>query len=96
MEKTSVEELEERDVPDFVLRVIDFMASQPCQWQGTASRLMEESGVDSVSVAVFGKYLAQHKGFLIGRSITYSRTHTRDGNILRLERISEGRECDEG
>lgn len=57
---------------------------------------MEESGVDSVSVAVFGKYLAQHKGFLIGRNITYSRTHTRDGNILRLERISEGRECDEG
>lgn len=31
VEKTSVEELEGRDVPDFVLRVIDFMASQPCQ-----------------------------------------------------------------
>lgn len=31
VEKTSVEELEGRDVPDFVLRAIDFMASQPCQ-----------------------------------------------------------------
>ena len=64
MEKTSVEELEERDVPDSVLCVIDFMTSQPCQWQGTASRLMEESGVEGVSVAVIGKYLAQHRGFL--------------------------------
>ena len=64
VEKTSVEELEERDVPDSVLRVIDFIASQPRQWQGTASRLIEESGVEVVSVAVFGKCLAQHKGFL--------------------------------
>lgn len=87
VEKTSVEELEERDVTDSVLRVIDFMALRPCQWQGTASKLMEESGVEGVSVAVFGKYLAQHKGFLEERGIQYKRRRVREGSILELSRI---------
>lgn len=87
VEKTSVEELEERDVPDSVLRVVDFMASQPCQWQGTASKLMVAAGVEAVSVAVFGKYLAQHKGFLEERGIQYKRRRVREGSILELSRI---------
>ncbi|MEG2212211.1 MAG: AAA family ATPase [Raoultibacter sp.] len=90
--KTSPEELAERLVPDAVLRVLDFMATHPGAWQGTATGLIADAGIGDVSVAVLGKYLAQHQAFLRERGITYTRRHMRSGNILALEHSS----CGEG
>ena len=41
IEVTSQEELEERDVPDDVLRTLDYMAGRLGQWQGTSTDLLE-------------------------------------------------------
>lgn len=89
-EKTSRDELEERDIPDAVLRVLDFMTAHPGNWQGTATKLLGEAGIEDVTVAVLGKYLAQHQAFLASRGIGYSRHHEREGNILSLDHIDFG------
>lgn len=97
VEKTSKEELEEREIPDTVLRVLDFMATRVGGWSGTATELLEEIGMDDVSVAVLGKHLAQHRLFLASRGISYDRKHVREGNILTLEKsIGDGSEGCEG
>ena len=88
VEVTSREELEERDVPDDVLRTLDFMASQPGQWQGTATQLLGAVGADGVSVAAFGKHLAQHSSFMASRNVGYRRQHAREGTILTLWRMA--------
>ena len=90
VEITSREELEERDIPDDVLRAVDFMARVPGQWQGTPTDLMNAVGAEGVSVAAFGKHLAQHTGFMASRGIEYHREHTRTANILTLRRVEEG------
>lgn len=84
IEKTSLEELEEREVPDCVLRVLDFMEARQTAWEGTASRLMEDAGIEDVRSNAFGKHLAQHAGFLRSRGIEYGRKHTNQGNVLSL------------
>lgn len=83
---TSQEELEERDVPDDVLRVVDYMTTS-MEWRGTATQLLSAVQADGVSVAAFGKHLAQHSQFMANRGISYHRKHTREGNILTLTRI---------
>lgn len=87
IEKTSQEELEERDVPDDVLRTIDFMAAYPSQWQGTPTKLLGEIGAEGVSVAAFGKHLAEHSAFMADRGVGYKRARTREGTVLTLSRI---------
>lgn len=84
VEKTSLEELEEREVPDCVLRVLDFMGARQEAWEGTASRLMEAAGIEDVRSNAFGKHLAQHADFLRSRGIEYGRKHTNQGTILSL------------
>ena len=84
IEKTSLEELEEREVPDCVLRVLDYMGTRQEAWEGTASRLMDDAGIEDVRSNSFGKYLAQHAGFLRSRGIEYGRKHTNQGNVLSL------------
>lgn len=90
VEKTSHEELEEREIPDAVMRILDFMAVCPYSWQGTATKLIDEAGIEGVNVAVLGKYLAQHRSFLSSRGISYSRRHEREGNIISLDHIAVG------
>ena len=87
IEKTSQEELEEREVPDDVLRTIDFMAAYPSQWQGTPTKLLCEVGAEGVSVAVFGKHLAEHSAFMADRGISYKRKRMREGTVLTLAHI---------
>ena len=84
---TSREELEERDVPDDVLRVIDFMSGHAPSWRGTATELYSEAGVECVSVATFGKHLAQHADFMLERGIDYGRVHAAHGSVLSLRSI---------
>ena len=87
IEKTSIEELQEREVPECVLGVVNFMEGRDGEWQGSAAPLMEEAGIEGIGASVFGKRLAQHSGFLAGRGIDYGRTHSREGSVLCLKRI---------
>lgn len=88
VEKTSAEELAEREMPECVLQVVGFMEGRDGEWRGSAARLMEESGVEGIGASVFGKRLAQHSGFLAGRGIDYSRAHSREGSVLCLKRFT--------
>ena len=82
------EELEERETPDDVLRIVDFMAGRP-EWHGTATALLTEAEIDNESVAVFGKHLAEHSTFMASRNIKYVRERKREGTVLTLLRISQ-------
>lgn len=84
VEVTSREELEERDVPDDVLQVLDFMSGCVDSWRGTATELLEAVGIEGVSAAVFGKHLAQHAEFMLDRGVGYRREHTMNGSVLSL------------
>ena len=86
IEKTSEEELEEREVPDDVLRVLDFMMTRPVEWKGTTTELYTQLNLDSISAPVFGKHLAQTCDFMAGRGIVFSRIRTREGSILSLSK----------
>jgi hypothetical protein len=97
LEKTSTEELEERDVPDEVLQVLSFMDGRE-SWSGSARELLGAAGIGKISAAVLGKYMAQHQAFLASRGVGYSRRHARSGNVMELARIGsdEGSEGCEG
>lgn len=86
IEKTSEEEFGECEVPDDVLRVLDFMMTRPVEWKGTTTELYTQLNLDSISVAAFGKHLAQNCDFMAGRGIVFSRIRTREGSILSLSK----------
>ena len=85
-EKTSAEELEERDVPASVLAVLGHMTGTG-EWRGTASELAAASGVDDVTPSVLSKYLNEHRHFLNSRGIDYSRVHTNERRLVVLKAI---------
>lgn len=97
IERTSEEELEERDVPGCVLRVLEFMnVREEDVWSGSVGELIEAAEVSGVTTATFGKFLAQHSVFMRLRGIMYSKKHTSAGQVVTLERIAyEGSEGDE-
>lgn len=98
IERTSEEELEERDVPDCVLRVLEFInALGEGVWRGSVGELIEAAEISGITTAIFGKFLAQHSVFMRLRGVAYSKKHTSSGQIVTLERINcEGSEGDEG
>ena len=98
IERTSEEELEERDVPDCVLKVIEFVSGSTNRlWSGSIGELMESAAIEGVSAAAFGKFLAQHSVFMRLRGVVYSKKHTSAGQVITLEKVaSEGSEGDEG
>lgn len=98
IERTSEEELEEREIPDCVLKVIEFIMScnDNC-WRGSIGQLIYEALVNGETSATFGKFLAQHSGFMRLRGVAYSKKHTSGGQIITLEKIeNEGSESTEG
>ena len=98
IEHTSEEELEERDVPDCVLKVVEFKVLNANEsWQGSVGDLLEAAAAESVTTATFGKLLAQHSIFMRSRSVVYSKKHTSTGQFITLEKVAyEGSEGDEG
>ena len=98
IERTSEEELEEREIPDCVLRVVEFMtANANGLWCGSVGELIEAATVDGVTTATFGKFLAQHSVFMRLRGVAYNKKHTSTGQVITLERVAcEGSEGDEG
>lgn len=98
IERTSEEELEERDIPDCVLRVVLFvMEIDEQSWSGSVGGLMEAAEIENVTAATFGKFLAQHSVFMRLRGVAYSKKHTNTGQVISLEKVvGEGSEGDEG
>lgn len=83
------EELAVASVPACVYEVVGFIRSNGT-WEGKANELMGEVGIDGVSPAVFGKYLAQHSMFLEKNGVRFSKRHTSSGSLVTLERIGDG------
>lgn len=98
IERTSEEELEEREIPDCVLRVVEFMAGCLApSWSGSVGELINAAEIEGVTTATFGKFLAQHSVFMRLRGVAYSKKHTSAGQVITLEKVSnEGSEGDEG
>lgn len=79
--KTSEEELEERDIPDCVMRTLDFMSRGVSIWQGTMSNLMEAAGIDGLTVP----------GSRAGQTPSAEqRLHALQGRALRQEAHQRG------
>lgn len=87
IEKTSAEEIAVREVPECVLKVLDFMEGRGGEWRGSAAALMAAAGIEGVTPSVFGKRPAQHSAFMADRGVKYERTHTREGAVLSLKHI---------
>lgn len=83
------EELAVASVPACIYEVADFIRSNGT-WEGRTKELMGEAGINGVSPAVFGKYLAQHSMFLEKNGVCYSKRHTSSGSLVTLERIGDG------
>lgn len=82
------EELAVASVPACVYEVAGFIRSSGA-WEGKTKELMAEAGIDGVSPAVFGKYLAQHSIFLEKNGVRYSKRHTSSSTLVTLARIGE-------
>lgn len=98
IERTSEEELEEREIPDCVLRVVEFMTvNANGLWCGSVGKLIEAAAVEGVTTATFGKFLARHSVFMRLRGVAYNKKHTSTGQVITIERITcEGSEGNEG
>lgn len=88
MKDVPAEELAVASVPACIYEVVDFIRSNGA-WEGKTKELMREAGIESVSPAVFGKYLAQHSMFLEKSGVRYSKRHTSSGSLVTLESIGD-------
>lgn len=87
IEKTSTEELAEREVAPCVVTVLDFMATRACDWMGTATELKTTINCEE-SPNVLSKHLNEHKEFLAERGIKYERGAKHEGRLLRLRKVN--------
>lgn len=99
IEKTSRKELKERHIPAEVLAVVDFMASQESDWQGTATRLLESAEINTIKGNVLSKFLNEHKEFLYERGIELGARRTPSERLILLTKLPDAKieesECDE-
>lgn len=98
VERAGAEELEERSVPEDVRLVLGYMLGREEDWSGTIRELAFLAGVKEVPDALFGKHLAQQRGFMADRGVSYARRHTKSGAMLSLQRVrvGDGSDGDDG
>ena len=89
MKGVPAEELAVTSVSACIYEVAGFIRSSGT-WESRTKELMGEVGIDGVSSAVFGKFLAQHSMFLEKNGVRYSKRHTSSGSLVTLERIGDG------
>ena len=87
IEQPSREELREREVPACVLSVLDFMATCPGAWEGTATQLIEAAGLVDATPAVLAKRLNEHRAFLAERGVEYGFHRTATARLITLVHI---------
>lgn len=88
IEQTSREELEERQIPDSVLKIIGFMAERISDWSGTATQLIDEVGIPDMQGNILTKYLNEHSDFLEERGIEYRNHRTAQARLISLSKIA--------
>ena len=86
VERTSQAEIKEREIPPSVLKILDYMEALGADWEGTASGLAVQAGVD-VKPAILSKYLNQHRFYLEERGFEYRRDRNRESRTMSLMRI---------
>lgn len=80
----NVSELEEKEVPTFLFRLVNFMKDK-AKWQGGATELLVEMKDDIISANAITKLLNQYHGtFLIENGIVYKYTRTGKARIITL------------
>lgn len=84
VEQTSREELREREVPSCVMSVLDFMATRPGAWEGTATQLIADAALDDATPAVLAKRLNEHRTFLAERGVEYGFRRTATARLITL------------
>lgn len=88
-------ELAAQSAPSCVMQALAFAVKNTI-WEGRTCELMEEPGVGGISVAVFGKYLAQHVAFMARNGVRISKRRTSSGTLLRLEKTEDRDSNDNG
>lgn len=85
--ETSRAELIERQIPAGVLRVLDFMSNRACDWEGTATQLIEEAGVDDLTPNVLAKRLNESSRYLEKNGLKYDFRRTSNARLIHLRKI---------
>lgn len=96
--RTSEEGLEERDVSDYVLKIVEFVIGcDEWVWSGSIGWLMEVAAIKGVTLSTFSKFLAQHSVCIRLRGVAYNKKHTSAGQVITLEEdVSEESKGNEG
>ena len=95
VEPLSQEEALSYAIPDCITATVDWMSTVSGKWTGSTTELFDSAGIEGVSLGAYGKYLAQHRAFMLKAGISYERRHTRAGTMLTLARI-ERKETTDG
>ena len=85
VERTSQEELEEREVPKEVLATIVFIKNFGGVFEGSTTELFDAVGITGITPAAYGKRLAQHTSFMETRGVSLTKGRNSQSSIVRLE-----------
>lgn len=90
VERKNAEDLHREEIPDFLFRLVSFIALRRT-WQGTASQLLTEMNETEVTANVVTKLLARFSAeVLIPQGIEYRTKRTGTSRLIRLEMNDSG------
>ena len=90
VERKNAEDLHREEIPDFLFRLVQFIALRRI-WQGTASQLLTEMNETEVTVNVVTKLLARFSAeVLMPQGIEYKTKRTGTSRLIRLEMNDSG------
>ena len=64
------------------------MASRAGNWEGTATRLINEALIEDIRPQVLTKYLNEHSSFLAKHGLSYRFRRTQNARLVTLEKVS--------
>ena len=90
MERKNAEDLHREEIPDFLFRLVSFIALRRA-WQGTASQLLTEMNETEVTANVVTKLLARFSAeVLMPQGIEYRTKRTGTSRLIWLEMNDSG------
>ena len=90
VERKNAEDLHREEIPDFLFRLVSFIALRRT-WQGTASQLLTEMDETEVTANVVTKLLARFSAeVLMPQGIEYRTKRTGTSRLIRLEMSDSG------
>lgn len=95
VERKNAEDLHREEIPDFLFRLVQFIALRRI-WQGTASQLLTEMNETEVTANVVTKLLARFSSeVLMPQGIEYRTKRTGTSRLIRLE-MNDGGDGNDG